>query len=107
MAAQHPKKTLLDPDTGSRLKEARERAGMSQAALANLAQITRFTQAGYESGATEPNTGYLRRIEAAGLDPVRVKPRRSGRGRIASAGGSLQSNPFPRSDPFACFGLLL
>jgi len=72
MAAQHPKKTLLDPDTGSRLKEARERAGMSQAALANLAQITRVTQAGYESGATEPNTGYLRRIEAAGIDVAHV-----------------------------------
>lgn len=72
MAAQHPKKILLDPDTGSRLKEARERAGMTQAKLANLGEVSRFTQAGYESGATDPNTGYLRKIEAAGIDVPHV-----------------------------------
>lgn len=68
MAAKHLMQILLDPDTGSRLKEARKRAGMTQVELANLADVSRFTQAGYESGATDPNTGYLRKIEAAGID---------------------------------------
>lgn len=40
-------------------------------------------------------------------DQVCVKPRHLGRGRIALAGGSMPLNPFPSSDPFACFGLLL
>ncbi|UCU93352.1 helix-turn-helix domain-containing protein [Hydrogenophaga taeniospiralis] len=59
--------TILD-GLGARLKDAREAQGFSQKDLAAAGGVTRFTQAGYENEATEPNTGYLKSIQETGID---------------------------------------
>lgn len=41
---------------------------MSQKDLSLAGGVSRFTQAGYETEATEPNTGYLRAIQSTGID---------------------------------------
>lgn len=53
---------------GARLREARESSGISQKDLAQAGGVSRFTQAGYETEATEPNTGYLKAIQDTGID---------------------------------------
>lgn len=53
---------------GARLREARETQGLSQKDLAAAGGVTRFTQAGYENEATDPNTSYLRSIQDTGID---------------------------------------
>lgn len=53
---------------GARLREAREAQGLSQKDLAAAGGVTRFTQAGYESEATDPNTAYLKSIQETGID---------------------------------------
>lgn len=63
---QHPFK-LLD-GLGARLKDAREEIGLSQKDLAAAGGVTRFTQAGYENEATDPNIGYLKLIQKTGID---------------------------------------
>lgn len=53
---------------GDRLREARSNLKLKQSDLADLGAINRVTQASYESGQTEPNTLYLRRIQASEID---------------------------------------
>lgn len=53
---------------GARLRDAREAQGLSQKDLAAAGGVTRFTQAGYENEATDPNTGYLKSIQETGID---------------------------------------
>lgn len=53
---------------GARLRASREAIGLSQKNMASAGGVTRFTQAGYESEATEPNTGYLRAVQTTGVD---------------------------------------
>ena len=43
----------------------------TQVKLANLAEVSRFTQAAYESGATDPNT-ICEKLGAAGIDVPHV-----------------------------------
>jgi transcriptional regulator with XRE-family HTH domain len=51
-----------------RLKEARNKIRFKQLEIAEIGQVSRATQVSYETDITEPNTGYLRRIQGAGID---------------------------------------
>lgn len=51
-----------------RLKEARARLGLKQSELAEHGEVSRATQVSYETAFTAPNTDYLRRIQAVGID---------------------------------------
>lgn len=53
---------------GERLKNEREARGLRQHELAAAGHVTRFTQAGYESESTYPNTAYLKAIQETGVD---------------------------------------
>jgi transcriptional regulator with XRE-family HTH domain len=64
--------TIKGNFAASRLKEERERLGLSQAELATLAQTTKQSQWCYENGRASPNTKYLERIDAAGADVLYI-----------------------------------
>jgi transcriptional regulator with XRE-family HTH domain len=51
-----------------RLREARMRLGLKQSELAEHGEVSRVTQVSYETDATAPNTDYLRRVQAVGVD---------------------------------------
>ena len=59
---------VLKAGVGERMRVARSLLGLKQADLAELGQVSRATQVSYEAGATEPNTAYLRGIQASGID---------------------------------------
>ena len=52
-------------DTGTRIRDLRKEAGMSQDQLAELASLNRVTIAKYESGKVEPGAQALSRIADA------------------------------------------
>jgi DNA-binding XRE family transcriptional regulator len=52
----------------SRLKQAREWLGLSQADMASFGEVSRSTQVSYELGQTAPNTTYLQAIQDRGAD---------------------------------------
>lgn len=56
------------PKTGGRIKDERERLGLSQAALAPQLGISRTTQVNYESGKRSPGGDYFRAFGALGAD---------------------------------------
>jgi len=51
-----------------RLREERERLGMTQAALGELGGIKKGTQHAYENGSRVPDADYLGRIAVGGVD---------------------------------------
>lgn len=53
---------------GSRLKEERQRLGVSPAELASTCGVSRTTQFAYESGDRAPDADYLERAVGAGMD---------------------------------------
>lgn len=55
-------------DFFQRLREERKRLGLSQEGLAALVSVSKNTQSNYETGASQPDVGYLKAIQAAGLD---------------------------------------
>lgn len=57
---------------GTRLKEERERLGLSQTALADRASVTRKTQFNYEEGERVPDADYLVAVAGAGVDVLYV-----------------------------------
>ncbi|WP_368921827.1 helix-turn-helix domain-containing protein [Comamonas aquatica] len=56
------------PDIADRLKEARERLGLSQQALAEHCGITARSQRNYESGERLPDAAYLAQLVGLGVD---------------------------------------
>lgn len=65
--------------SGRRLKEERQRIGLSQEELAVLVGKTKGTQSRYESESLSPDSGYWAAIAAAGVDVQYVLTgRRSG-----------------------------
>lgn len=58
--------------TGERIKEERERLGLSQAEFAALAGAHRKSQGNYESGERSPDANYLAALAAAGVDVLYV-----------------------------------
>lgn len=53
---------------GCRLREERERLGLSQAAFGEIGGVKKLSQLNYEKDVREPGTNYLRNIETAGAD---------------------------------------
>ena len=53
---------------GARLREERERLGLSQEALAALGGVKRLTQSQYEKGASFPTVRYLAALDKVGVD---------------------------------------
>lgn len=53
---------------GERLRSERERLGLNQEELGQLAGVTRNTQANYERDSRQPDTGYLLALHNAGVD---------------------------------------
>ena len=58
----------MTTETGSRLREERERLGLSQAAFAEKMGVHRNTQVRYESGVRDPDTEYMERLSEIGVD---------------------------------------
>lgn len=56
------------PTFGERLREERQRLGLSQDALAVLCSVTKRTQGNYERNEREADTTYLAAAAAAGID---------------------------------------
>ena len=56
---------MLYPDIGDRIREARNRLGLNQEQLAEMARLNRVTIAKYESGKIEPGAQALMRISDA------------------------------------------
>jgi transcriptional regulator with XRE-family HTH domain len=57
---------------GGRLAEERARLGLTQAQVAEFANITRRTQINYETGERAPDAAYLKVLERKGIDPLYV-----------------------------------
>lgn len=61
--------TLTIPDGfGLRLREERERLGLSQTALATAGGVKRLAQGQYEKGLSSPSVRYLAAIASMGID---------------------------------------
>lgn len=52
----------------ARLREERERLGLSQRALGEVAGVAKLAQLNYEKGARSPSIAYLDAVSGAGLD---------------------------------------
>jgi transcriptional regulator with XRE-family HTH domain len=59
---------------GSMLRDARERAGLTQSALANRAGTSQATLSAYESGAKQPTLDTFLRLIAAAGSTLTVEP---------------------------------
>lgn len=61
--------TLTIPDGfGQRLREERERLGLSQTVLAGMGGVRRLAQSQYEKGSSSPSVRYLTAIAHAGVN---------------------------------------
>jgi transcriptional regulator with XRE-family HTH domain len=83
---------------GERLSEERARLGLTQAEIAELADVTRRTQINYESGERAPDAAYLVSLDNKGIDSLYVVT-----GRRESAGGALALSE--ARDPYEIKGL--
>lgn len=57
---------------GDRLKEERERLGLSQTALGDVGGVKKLAQINYEKGERMPDAAYLAAIAAAGADVLYI-----------------------------------
>jgi transcriptional regulator with XRE-family HTH domain len=81
-------------DAGFTLREARQRAGLTQAALAHAAGTSQATISAYESGRKEPSLETFSRLLAAAGVRLTVAPRaqpvvRPSAAQLAKAGRTL------------------
>jgi transcriptional regulator with XRE-family HTH domain len=81
-------------DTGSALRDARRRAGLSQATLASRAGTSQATISAYESGAKQPSLETFERLLAVTgarlvVEPGARQPQEPGRAELARAGRTL------------------
>ncbi len=75
-----------------RLREERERLGLSQRALSEAGEVHKNTQIAYEKGASPITLAYLERLTSTGLDIEYVMlGRRSGANTIVMPGSSTSS----------------
>lgn len=56
-------------DMGRRLREERQRLGLTQAALADAGKVSKASQVSYEAGTTTPDLAYLAGVANVGVDP--------------------------------------
>jgi transcriptional regulator with XRE-family HTH domain len=59
-------------ESGERLREERERLGLTQAELGEIAAVAKNTQHNYEKGVRSPDAAYLAAVAAAGVDVLYV-----------------------------------
>lgn len=59
-------------EIGNRLREERERLGLSQPALADICGVTMRSQRNYEKGDRQPDASYLAAVSAAGADVLYI-----------------------------------
>ncbi|WP_041523616.1 helix-turn-helix domain-containing protein [Gilvimarinus agarilyticus] len=57
---------------GSRLREERERLGLSQAELGEIGGVKKLAQFNYEKGERQPGASYLSAIGTAGIDVMYI-----------------------------------
>lgn len=57
---------------GSRLREERERLGLSQEGLGGIGGVKKLAQFNYEKGERQPDAAYLAAVAAAGVDVLYV-----------------------------------
>lgn len=62
----------MENSIGIRLREERERLGLSQAAMGEIAGIRKQTQLKYEKGDSSPDATYLAALSKFGLDVLYV-----------------------------------
>ncbi|NGO90497.1 MAG: helix-turn-helix domain-containing protein, partial [Halomonas sp.] len=84
---------------GERLREERERIGLSQTALAQIGGVGKTTQIKYEKGASSPDSSYLSAVSDEGVDVFYVlKGQRSGTATAQPLGVAL-SEPSAELSP--------
>ena len=79
---------LTRAKVGARLRAERQRLGLSQSDFAQLATVSRRTQASYEAGDGAPGADYLSALALAGVDVLYVVTGHepgSGNGRLAGS----------------------
>jgi transcriptional regulator with XRE-family HTH domain len=59
---------MFVPDFGSRLRETREKLGLSQQQMADLCGVGMRSQRNYEKGARSPDSEYMAALTAQGVD---------------------------------------
>ncbi|MEG3080852.1 S24 family peptidase [Halomonas sp. 5021] len=90
---------------GERLKEERERIGLSQTALAQIGGVGKTTQIKYEKGASSPDSAYLSAVSDEGVDIFYVlKGHRSGTPNAQPLGLPL-SEPSPDLSPVKMYDI--
>lgn len=72
-----------------RLKEERQRVGLSAEETADLGRVGRTTQFAYEKAANAPDTDYLLRLQGGGFDVVYVLSGHRDRVRISACSRAL------------------
>jgi transcriptional regulator with XRE-family HTH domain len=63
---------LTRAQVGARIRQERQRLGLSQSDFAQLAMVSRRTQASYEAGEGSPVADYLLAVAGAGVDILYV-----------------------------------
>ncbi|EKD4648753.1 TPA: transcriptional regulator [Escherichia coli] len=58
----------MENDIGRRLREERERLGLSQVAMSDMGGVKKLTQLRYEKGDSFPDAAYLAALSRFGLD---------------------------------------
>ncbi|MBT2784789.1 MULTISPECIES: LexA family transcriptional regulator [unclassified Halomonas] len=90
---------------GERLKEERERLGLSQTALALIGGVGKTTQIKYEKGASSPDSSYLSAVSDEGVDIFYVlKGQRSGTATAQPLGVPL-NEPGPDLSPVKMYDI--
>ena len=90
---------------GERLKEERERLGLSQTALALIGGVGKTTQIKYEKGASSPDSSYLSAVSDEGVDIFYVlKGQRSGTATAQPLGVPF-SEPGPDLSPVKMYDI--
>ena len=64
--------TRLRTAQGARLREERQRVGLTLEAMGALGNVTKHTQCNYEAGRQSPGAVYLAVLRNAGADPYYV-----------------------------------
>jgi transcriptional regulator with XRE-family HTH domain len=90
---------------GERLREERERIGLSQTALAQIGGVGKTTQIKYEKGASSPDSSYLSAVSDEGVDVFYVlKGQRSGTATAQPLGVAL-SEPSAELSPIKMYDI--
>lgn len=59
---------IIAPGIGARLRQARDKTGLSQADFGKLGGVSRGSQVAYENDQTSPTVNYLAALDAAKVD---------------------------------------